>query len=441
MIIVDKKLEELEESGTPIRVGMIGAGFFAQGVALQFNTAAKGMQLVAISNRTVSKAIKVFEKAGVKDVEKVEYQKTLDSAIQKGKTCVTDNPSLLCESNEIDVIIEATGDIQFGAEVVFAAIQYNKHVVVNAELDGTVGPILKKYADQKEVIFTDIDGDQPGVIMNLYRYLKGVGIEPVLCGNIKGLHDPYRNPNTQEEFAKKWGQNPPMVTSFADGSKISFEQAIVANATGMRVGKRGMYGPTVTPQTPIEEAIRAYPDEAFTVEGGIVDYIVGASPAPGIFIVGTCDHLLQQHYLKLYKMGEGPYYCFHTPFHLCHFEVPNTVARAVLFNDATIAPKGIPKVEVIAVAKKELKAGDKIDGIGYYMIYGICENADVVQAEELLPLGVAEGCILKSDIKKDSVLTYKDVLIPEGRLIDKLIREQREYFKVAGSEKKKSALI
>jgi predicted homoserine dehydrogenase-like protein len=433
MIIVDKKLEEIERKGDLIRVAMVGAGFFARGVALQFQTAAKGMRLVAVANRTISNAVKVFEEAGVEDLLNVESQKDLDRAIDEGKTCITDNPILLCQSAEIDVIIEATGNVLYGSEIVLEAIQHKKHVIVNAELDGTVGPILKVYADRNEVVFTDIDGDQPGVIMNLYRFLKGIGINPVLCGNIKGLHDPYRNPDTQEAFAQKWGQNPPMVTSFADGSKISFEQALVANATGMQVGKRGMYGPTVASKTPIEEAIKAYPDEAFTTESGIVDYIVGASPGPGIFIVGTCDHSLQQHYLKLYKMGEGPYYCFHTPFHLCHFEVPNTVARAVLFNDAVIAPQSLPRVEVVTVAKRNLKAGEELDGIGHFMTYGICENTEVVEAEELLPLGIAEGCILKRDIKKDEVLTYKDVEIPKDRLIDKLIKEQRAYFGVARS--------
>jgi predicted homoserine dehydrogenase-like protein len=156
--------------------------------------------------------------------------------------------------------------------------------------------------------------------------------------------------------------------------------------------------------------------------------VVGASPGPGVFVIGTHDHPQQQHYLHLYKLGEGPYYCFYTPYHLCHFEVPNTVARAVLFDDATIAPMGAPHVEVVTIAKKDLKAGEEIDGIGHYMTYGVCENADIADAENLLPLGVAEGCILKRDIKKDAALTYDDVEVPEGRLIDQLRKEQKEYF-------------
>jgi predicted homoserine dehydrogenase-like protein len=307
---------------------------------------------------------------------------------------------------------------------------------MGAEVDGTVGPILKVYADKAGVIFTDADGDQPGVEMNLYRFVKSLGVRPVLCGNIKGLHDPYRNPTTQEGFAKKWGQNPAMVTSFADGSKIAFEQAIVANGTGMRVAKLGMFGPTVPSGTPLKEVANSlYPLEELIDGPGIVDYVVGAEPGPGVFVLGTHDHPTQKHYLNLYKLGEGPLYLFYTPYHLCHFEVPQTVARAVLFNDATLTPLGRPYVEVVAAAKIDLKAGEVIDGIGYYMTYGLCENVEIRQSKNLLPIGIAEGCVLKQDIPKDQLLTYDDVILPEGRLIDKLRIEQDEYFKNTKSAK------
>jgi predicted homoserine dehydrogenase-like protein len=268
-------------------------------------------------------------------------------------------------------------------------------------------------------------------MMNLYRFVKGIGVEPVMCGNIKGLHDPYRNPTTQEAFARQWKQKPHMVTSFADGTKISFEQAIVANATGMRVSQRGMWGPTVPNGTPLDEAIKSFPQDELLAEGisGFVDYLVGAVPGPGVFVIGRHDHPLQQHYLNLYKLGQGPLYLFYTPYHLCHFEVHNTIARAVLFGDATLAPIA-PMVEVITAAKVDLKAGETIDGLGYYMTYGLAENADVVDREDLLPIGVAEGCVLTRDIAKDEVLSYADVKLPGGRLIDHLRDEQRQRFSV-----------
>ena len=429
MIIVDKALEERQREGNPVRVGMVGAGFMGRGIALQIFSAVPGMALVAIANRHGQAARRAYQEAGQEAVETVSTTAQLEEAIAQGKYSITENPMLLCEADNIDVIIEVTGAVEFSAGVVLKAIQHGKHVVMmNAELDGTTGPILKTYADKAGVVLTNSDGDQPGVIMNQYRFVKSIGLKPVLCGNIKGLQDPYRNPTTQEAFAKQWGQKPHMVTSFADGTKISFEQAIVANGTGMQVAKRGMHGPTVPSGTPLQEVVDLYPLDDLLEGPGIVDYVVGAAPGPGIFVLGTHDHPQQQHYLNLYKLGEGPLYLFYTPYHLCHFEAPLTAARAALFHDAALTPLGAPCVDVVATAKIDLKAGEELDGIGFYMTYGQCENSDVVRAERLLPMGLAEGCRLNHNIAKDQVLTYDDVTLPEGRLSDKLRAEQDAYF-------------
>ena len=429
MIIVDSALKARQDAGNPIRVGMVGAGFMARGIALQMCSVVPGMELVAISNRKVDQATRAFNEAGREEVHQASTSREFDEHVLAGRSVVTEDPMLICESENVDAVIEVTGAVEFGAQVVLAAISHGKHVIVmNAELDGTLGPILKSYADEAGVIFTNADGDQPGVIMNLYRFVKGIGVTPVLCGNIKGLQDPYRNPTTQEGFARQWKQKAHMVTSFADGTKISFEQAIVANATGMKVAKRGMHGPTVASGTPIGEVVDLYPAEDLLNGPGIVDYVVGADPGPGVFVLGTHDNPAQQHYLNLYKLGEGPFYCFYTPYHLCHFEVPTTVARAVLFNDAAITPLAGPQVDVVATAKIDLVKGQTLDGMGYYHTYGQAENADVAQAERLLPMGLAEGCVLKHDLSIDTVITYDDVELPAGRLSDKLRAEQSARF-------------
>ncbi|WP_162425896.1 NAD(P)H-dependent oxidoreductase [Pontibacter pudoricolor] len=443
MIIIDTALAKRHADNNPIRVAMVGAGFMGRGIALQICKYVQGMELVAIANRDISKAKRAYTEASVlTGVEEVASVEKLEENIRQGKFSITDDAMLLCKAEGIDAIIEVTGAVEFGTNVAMRAIENGKHIIMmNAEVDGTVGPILKVYADKAGVIFTNSDGDQPGVIMNLYRFVKGLGVKPVLCGNIKGLHDPYRNPTTQKGFAEKWGQKPEMVTSFADGSKISFEQAIVANGTGMRVAKRGMHGPTVAPGTPLKDCVHnLYPLEDLTNGPGIVDYVVAAEPGPGVFVLGTHDDPIQQHYLNLYKLGEGPLFLFYTPYHLCHFEVPTTVARAVLFNDAALAPTGAPTVEVVSAAKIDLKAGQVVDGIGHYMTYGLCENADTTIAENLLPIGVAEGCVLKRDIPKDQVLTYDDVVLPEGRFVDKLRDIQRRYFNATDEAEKANLL-
>jgi len=427
MIIIDRALQARAAAGNPIKVGMIGAGFMGRGIANQIVNSVPGMELVAISNRQIDAAKQAYSEARIEEIQVVATVSELEDAIANGKYAVTEDAKLLCRAEGIDALIEVTGAVEFGAVIVMEAIAHCKHVIMmNAELDGTIGPILKVYADKAGVILSACDGDQPGVQMNLYRFVKSIGLTPLLCGNIKGLQDPYRNPTTQEGFAKRWGQKPHMVASFADGTKISFEQAIVANATGMKVAKRGMLGYDFNGY--VDEMTQLYDVEQLKELGGVVDYVVGAKPGPGVYVFATHDDPKQRHYLNLYKLGEGPLYSFYTPYHLCHFEVPLSVARAVLFGDAVMSPLAGPLVDVVTTAKIDLKAGETLDGIGYYMTYGQCENSDIVQQQNLLPIGLAEGCRLKRDISKDQVLTYEDVELPEGRLCDQLRTEQNSYF-------------
>lgn len=428
MIILDRELEHREAEGRPIRVGMVGAGFMGRGIARQLLTATTGIRLVAIANRHPERARDALAQAGADATRDVFDTDALEEAVASGTPAVTDDPALLCRG-PLDVVIEVTGAVEFAAGVALEAIASGKHVVLmNAEVDATIGPLLKRRADEAGVVITNADGDQPGVTMNVYRFVHGLGVRPVMCGNIKGLHDPYRNPTTQAAFAERWGQDPHMVTSFADGSKISFEQAVVANATSMRVLRRGMLGPTVEAGTSVREVAGLFPAEELLEGPGVVDYVVGAEPAPGVFVLGTHDDPVQQHYLDLYKLGAGPLYCFYSPYHLCHFEVPNTVARAALFGDATIAPAGGPVVEVVAAAKVDLEAGQELDRIGGYLTYGLAENSAAARAENLLPLGLAEGARLLGKVERDSVLTFDDVELPEGRLAERLWREQQELF-------------
>lgn len=427
MIIIDRALQARAAAGKPVKVGMIGAGFMGRGIANQIINSVPGMELVAIFSRQIDAAKGAYTEAGLENIQVVTSVTELEEAIAQDKYAVSEDAQLLCQAEGIDAIIEVTGAVEFGAHVVMTAIAHGKHIIMmNAELDATIGPILKVYADKAGVILSACDGDQPGVEMNLYRFVKSIGLTPLLCGNIKGLQDPYRNPTTQAGFAKRWGQKAHMVTSFADGTKISFEQAIVANATGMKVAQRGMLGYNFTGH--VDEMTKMYDVNQLKQLGGIVDYVVGAKPSPGVFVFATHEDPKQRHYLDLYKLGEGPLYSFYTPYHLCHFEVPLSVARAVLFQDTVLSPLAGPVVDVITTAKINLTAGDTLDGIGYYMTYGQCENSDIVQQQKLLPIGLAEGCRLKRDILQDQVLTYDDVVLPEGRLCDQLRAEQNAYF-------------
>ena len=328
MILLDSALRQRAKDGKPVKVGLVGAGYMGRGLALQMTGYHPGMEVAAISNRNVDGARRAYEDAGREAAEEVASVGALDACIEKGVPAITDSPDLLCASEHIEVIIEATGELEFGVNVCLRAFEGNKHVVLmNAELDATLGPLLKIYADKAGVVITNADGDQPGLIMNLFRYVDVIGFKPVLAGNMKGLQDAYRTPATQAAFAAQHQQKPHMVTSFADGSKISMEMAVVANATGFNVGKRGMYGPTCDR---VEEAAGLFEPEEM-LDGGLVDYVLGAQPNGGIFVVGHCDDPIQQPYMRYYKMGDGPFYVFYTPYHLPHIEGSLTAARAVLF--------------------------------------------------------------------------------------------------------------
>jgi predicted homoserine dehydrogenase-like protein len=429
MWIVDSRLKAREEEGRPIKVGIVGAGFMCQGLTNHIAHNVPGMRVVAISNRQVERATKVFRYAGYDDVLVADSQRKFEDAASRIRPVATADAMLVACSAHVDVLVDVTGSVEFGANVALEAFKHGKHVVLmNAELDGTIGPILQTYADQYEVILTGCEGDEPGLQMNLYRWVKGLGLIPRLMGNVKGLQDRYRNPTTQQGFAERWGQNPSMVTSFADGSKISFEQSVVGNATGFKVRSRGM-SRGLEYLGDVLKIGELYDVEELRRLGGAMDYVVG-TPHTKVYCLAEHPDPKQQHYLNLYKMGPGPLYAFFIPYHLVHFEVPSAIARAVLFRDPVVKPLGGPVVEVCAVAKRDLRAGELLDDYGMYMTYGEAVNTEEMSAGRYLPEGLVEGCRLARAIAKDAVITYDDVVLPTGRLADRLRAEQ--YLKFRG---------
>lgn len=386
-----------------------------------------GLRMAAVCNRSIDAAVKMCADAGSPDPVVVKNLAEFDAVIARGGTAITNDPELLAASEQLECLVEATGHVEYGAQVTTLAIEHGKHMVLmNAELDGTVGPLLKQMADDAGVILAGADGDQPAVQINLLRFVESIGLTPRVCGNIKGLQDRYRNPTTQASFAKQWGQSPSMVTSFADGTKISFEQAIVANATGFKVAQRGMIG--IEHRGHVDEMVAMYDLDQLRELGGIVEYVVGAAPSPGVYVFAEAMDTTQKHYLNYGKLGEGPLYSFYVPYHLTIFEVPLSVARVVEFGDAPIAA-GRPMVDVITAAKTDIRAGQTIDGLGHYLTYGLCENYTTSRADRLLPIGLAEGAIARRDIAKDEILTYDDVELPDG-LVQRLRAKQDELFPI-----------
>ncbi|MGH8925080.1 MAG: NAD(P)H-dependent oxidoreductase [Acidimicrobiia bacterium] len=428
MIIVDSALAKRAKDGNPIRVGLVGAGFMGKGMARQIVQSMVGMDVVAIANRTIDRAAAVFDSCGVADeVTQARTQDELDRALVAGQRAVVSDPLLICRTPHVEVILEATGEIEFGARTALAAIEAGKHIVlVNAELDATVGPILKVLADKAGVVISNADGDEPAVAMNLVRFVRSIGYRPVLAGNVKGFYDPHRNPDTQLGFATQHGQRPKMVTSFADGTKLSMEASVLVNATGFSVAKRGMNGFKCSH---VKEVLDLY-DLGSLLEAPLVDFVLGAEPGSGAFVVGYDDDAERREYMRYFKMGEGPFHVFYRPFHLTHLEAPLTVARAVLFGDAAIAPLGGPRAEVVAYAKVDLEAGTTLDGVGGFMCYGMVDNIDATRSQKALPMGLTDGAVMRKSVPADSWLKVDDVQFPVGREVDRLRALQDRTFAV-----------
>jgi predicted homoserine dehydrogenase-like protein len=419
---VDLLLRDREAAGRPIRIGVIGAGATGRAIALQLGTPVPGMRLVGIANRTLANGERAFREAGISSWRAAESAAQANASIEKGVPVLTDDPSVLTSCDNVDLIVEVTGGVNIAASTVLNAFDHGKNVVlVNAELDSYIGPILKSKADAAGVVLTHTDGDEPGVAMTLLRYLRTTGLRPVAAGNLKGMVDYYRNPDTQKAFAAKNDQDVRKVTSFADSTKLSMEATVLSNATGFRPGRRGMYGPACKE---VREMANLLPAEEM-LKTGLVDYALGAAPYTGAFVIVYEDSPLKKTQLAYYKLGDGPFYVFYTPFHLPHIQIASTIGRAAIHRDPTVTPLGGPVSEVLAVAKRDLKAGERLDGIGGFCTYGLIDSAIEARAIEGLPIAMSEGCVLLKDVPKDRALSLHDVEVPARRLADGLWHEQR----------------
>jgi len=419
--MIDTALREREASGRPIRVGMVGAGATGRAIALQLGTPVPGIRLVAIANRTAAHGERALREAELAEWVRAESAGQAEAAIARGFRVLTEDTSVLTACDAIDLIVEVTGTVETAAHTTLAAFAGGKHVVaVNAELDSLLGPILKARADEAGVVFTNTDGDEPGVAMTLFRYLRTLGLHPVAAGNIKGILDYYRTPETQRAFAEKYDQDVRKVTSFADATKLSMEATVLANATGFHVGRRGMYGPACGD---VREMASLLPASQM-LDTGLVDFALGAAPHTGAFVIVHEDSPLKKAQLAYYKLGGGPFYVFYTPYHLPHIQIASTIARAVIYRDPTVSPIAGPVCEVVTVAKRDLRAGECLDGVGGFCAYGLIDNAAAARAAAALPIGLSEGCVLRRGVSKDDVVSFDDVESPPGRLIESLWREQ-----------------
>ena len=413
------RLVKRENRGDVINVAVTGAGFIGRGMVYQIDRF-PGMRTALIINRTAKRAVDSFVYAGRHgdDIIVSDDVRRLQQAMDAGDAAVTCRAEVLREVRGIDVVVEVTGAVEYGAEVALYAIEGGKHVVMmNAETDATVGCALKRRADGAGVVYTNSDGDQPGVLKRLVDYVQGLGFEIVAAINCKGFMDIHATPETIRPWAEKQNTSLPMTTAFTDGTKMNIENAVLANATGLVPDVRGMHGIETNLAGALADCLAAF------TRRGVVDYTLGGDFGGGVFVIGRGENpVMIQPYMQYLKMGGGPEYLFFRPYHLCHYETPLSIAEALLDGEPTIAPLGRPVVEVVTIAKRDLKPGDVLDGIGGYACYGEIDAA--AGASGLLPIGLADGAVMMRPVMCDRPISYDAIELPRESLLMRLRREQ-----------------
>lgn len=400
----DITLDNFKNLKNPIDLIVVGLGFMGFGFISGTRTI-PNIRIPLLISRRPHDSAKHLQKNGIPAVVENDIEKIRENT-KKGKISISNDLGLISEI-PADAVFEVTGTVGYGTEAAVRAIKAKKHLItMNPELQATVGTELKMLADQHKVVITDVVGDQPGSLTRLISQAKLMGFEVLLAGNMKRYLDIYATQEKMKPWADDKGLAVRQTTSFTDGTKQAIEMTLVGNYYGMDIVQGGMKGPQVED---VKEVLNHFDWEKLP-KRGVVDYVIGKSLFPGIFIVAKHKDPNQKKYLRYLGLGEGPYYVLFEPYHLCHLEVTQTLAKVLFSNKETINNSGSPRLATIAVAKRDIKMGEVLDGIGGDLVYGTIETAD--NSKGMLPVGLAYECIVKKDIKKDERIKISSVELP-----------------------------
>ncbi|HHV46365.1 MAG TPA: NAD(P)-dependent oxidoreductase [Tissierellia bacterium] len=427
MFTMNKKLNELLDKGKEIKVSIIGAGKMGKGLINQMSRI-NGMIPSLVVNRHIDKAIEALISSGISRDEIVETDSLKDANyyLEKGRFVVSENIELATKANIIDAVVDATGVPEVGANVALSAIDNRKHVIMlNVETDAVVGPILYKKAREAGVVYTGTAGDEPGATMELYNFAKGLGFEILAIG--KGKNNPLNveaNPDTVYEDAIRKGLKPTMLAEFVDGTNTMIELTSLANATGFVPDIRGCHGVESDVKN-LTKVLRLKEEGGVLNSYGVVDFVKGI--APGVFAIITTKLEEVHKQMEYLNMGTGPNYVLYRPYHLTSLETPITIFEACYYNEATIAPTEGQVADTITVAKRDLKAGERLDCLGGYTVYGAIERHEIAKKENLVPIGlIDENTKVKRDIRKGEFITYDMIELDQNKTIYKLRKLQDE---------------
>jgi predicted homoserine dehydrogenase-like protein len=430
------ELAARETAGNPIRVAIIGCGEMGTDLVTQI-ARMKGLRVAAIADRRGTNAIEAIRIARLpaEIAAPVDGLPALEAAIAAGKIAITDDALTILRSGQIDVVIDATGRPTAGAEIGLASLHAGKHLVMmNVEADVTIGPYLKREAERAGLVYTVGAGDEPTATMELIEFVTALGYPVVAAG--KGKNNPFNPdavPDDYREEALRRNMNPRMLVEFVDGSKTMVEMATIANATGLVIDKPGMHGPVATLAT-LADVFCPKAEGGILGRKGVVDFTVGKGVAPGVFVVVELDHprlCERMHDLKL--GGHGPYYSFYRPHHLTSLEVPLSAARAVLHGKADMAPLDVPVVEVCALAKRDLRPGERLDAIGETSYRSFALMAEEARAQRAWPVGLLDGGTVLAPIAKGSLITRDKVAIDSSTTLAKMRSEMDAQFSLTSA--------
>jgi predicted homoserine dehydrogenase-like protein len=426
-------LEQRHRDGRPVRIGLIGAGQMGTDILVQV-AQMRGLEVVAAADTVPDIVLAACAIAGdgTRKPVLVEGANNVAGIAARGGLAVAPSLHDVCTADGIDVIIDATGNPNVGAEVALTTIAARKHIVMmNVEADVTVGAYLSARAADAGVVYTLGAGDEPTATMELVNFVRSLGYPVVAAG--KGKNNAFRidaTPEAYVEEAARRNMNPRMLVEFVDGSKTMVEMVALANATGLVPDVPGMHGPDA-PLDTLSRVFRPRAEGGLLSRKGVVDFTVARGVAPGVFVVAEMRHPRLQERMSDLGLGEGPYFTYYRPYHLTSLEVPLSAAAAVLFGQSHMRPLPVPVAEVGARAKRELAPGEALDAIGQYCYRGFALSRADALAQRALPLGLAQGARVTRRIARGELLTYENCVADERQRIVQVRRAQDEALRPA----------